>query len=453
MFVTKQIILFPFVTGCCFKKHHTHSFQKLRATQNLLSGVGGTTATNPYHPTAASSAPPALDSNMEMDPELARYLNRSYWEQQKQQQDEAKPMATTIPSAPASSSTSTFSSFATVNNIVISNLAKVSEKYQNGETDELDQFVGALRSNLEIFVNRMKSNSSRGRSIANDTAVQTLFMNITAMHSQLLKYSQDEEDSRARYEGLQDKLNQIKDARAALDALREDHREKLRLEKEEAERQKQIQMARKLEIMRQKKQNYLEYQRQITMQRMQEQEREMQLRQEQQRQQYMARGVMPPGVMPPPQAAYMPPPPQQQGYSPGGSADGSPVHGAFPPPQGHYPPAPPPQFRTPEYQPYNVPVQGMVPGQPQVTQGPYQNQMVLPPGSIPPQHLTANGPSSIASHPSLSGPISSNSNQPPNLSAVGNPGQPVIMAHGSGAPPPDQPAPTNPPEAELISFD
>lgn len=58
----------------------------------------------------------------------------------------------------------------------------------------------------------------------------------------------------ACYERLQDKLNQARDARAALDALREEHRDKLRLEAEEAERQRQIQMAYKLEIMRKKKQ-------------------------------------------------------------------------------------------------------------------------------------------------------------------------------------------------------
>ena len=55
-------------------------------------------------------------------------------------------------------------------------------------------------------------------------------------------------------ESLQDKLAQIQDAREALDALREDHREKKRREAEEAERQRQIQLAQKLEIMRQKKQ-------------------------------------------------------------------------------------------------------------------------------------------------------------------------------------------------------
>lgn len=48
------------------------------------------------------------------------------------------------------------------------------------------------RSQVEIFVNRMKSNSSRGRSIANDSSVQTLFLNITAMHSRFVsKYNLD----------------------------------------------------------------------------------------------------------------------------------------------------------------------------------------------------------------------------------------------------------------------
>lgn len=89
------------------------------------------------------------------------------------------------------------------------------------------------------------------------------------------------------YEGLQDKVAQIKESRLALDALREEHREKLRREAEEAERQRQLQMAHKLEIMRKKKQEYLQYQRQLALQRIQEQEREMQMRQEQQKQQYI----------------------------------------------------------------------------------------------------------------------------------------------------------------------
>lgn len=96
------------------------------------------------------------------------------------------------------------------------------------------------------------------RSIANDTSVQSLFMNITAMHSQLLRYIQEHDDRRIHFERLQDKLTQVKDARAALDSLREEHSEKLRREAEEAERQKQLQMMLKLEIMRKKKQEFLQ---------------------------------------------------------------------------------------------------------------------------------------------------------------------------------------------------
>lgn len=220
---------------------------------------------SPINNTPRSLSPQQEEQNM--DPELARYLNRTYWES-RQKDDADRP---TSPSAPSP----------------MSNASSVKQQINGVVDPEMDEFVQTLKSQVEIFVNRMKSNSSRGRSIANDSSVQTLFMNITAMHSRLLRYIQQQDDSRLYYEGLQDKLAQIKDARAALDALREEHCEKLRRQAEEAERQRQLQMAHKLEIMRKKKQEYLQYQRQLALQRIQEQEREMQMRQEQQKQQYL----------------------------------------------------------------------------------------------------------------------------------------------------------------------
>lgn len=102
----------------------------------------------------------------------------------------------------------------------------------------------------------------------------------------LLRYIRNQEDKRVYYEGLQDKLTQIKDGRAALDALREEHREKLLREKQEADIKKQQQMAMKLEIMRKKKQEYFEYQRELALSKVQEEKRELQMRQEIQKQQY-----------------------------------------------------------------------------------------------------------------------------------------------------------------------
>ncbi|XP_043280709.1 hepatocyte growth factor-regulated tyrosine kinase substrate [Venturia canescens] len=249
--------------------------EKKRATSAVKTSSSPIARTT-HSPTLSPNASPSRVRDEESDnPELAKYLNRKYWEQRQSMIEEhsSRPDVTS-PSAPNIGSPMP-------QRIMV-------PKQQNGEVDnEMEEFVSNLRSQVEIFVNRMKSNSSRGRSIANDSFFQALFMNITAMHSKLLRYIQEHDDNRVCYEGLQDKLAQMKDARAALDALREEHRDKLRREAEEAERQRQLQMAHKLDIMRKKKQEYLQYTRQLALQKIQEQERELQMRQEHQKQQYI----------------------------------------------------------------------------------------------------------------------------------------------------------------------
>lgn len=121
---------------------------------------------------------------------------------------------------------------------------------------EIFQFHGDLRRLLDIYVNRMKSDSARGRSITNDTAVQSLFLQLQHLHPRLLAYIKYKEDARAYYELLQDKLTQLKDAREALNALRQETYEKKRREMEERERQRQLQIAQKLQLMRAQKQSY-----------------------------------------------------------------------------------------------------------------------------------------------------------------------------------------------------
>jgi len=142
---------------------------------------------------------------------------------------------------------------------------------------------------LEIFVNRMKSDSMRGRSITNDTAVQSLFLQLQQYQPKLLGFIKYQEDGRAYYESLQDKLTQLKDAREALNALRHDFYEKKKREFEERERQRQIAIAQKLQHMRQQKQSYYQYQNDLNIRRLQEQERDSHLRLEQQRQLVMMR--------------------------------------------------------------------------------------------------------------------------------------------------------------------
>ena len=72
------------------------------------------------------------------------------------------------------------------------------QKFQNGEVNDEEEFLHALQSSLEIFVNRMKSNSQRGRSIANDSSVQTLFMAINTWHPKLMKHISEREEARSK---------------------------------------------------------------------------------------------------------------------------------------------------------------------------------------------------------------------------------------------------------------
>ncbi|XP_051987998.1 hepatocyte growth factor-regulated tyrosine kinase substrate isoform X3 [Xyrauchen texanus] len=297
-----------------------------------------------------SSAPPAstlytspvnssAPSAEEVDPELARYLNRTYWEKK---QEEARKSPT--PSAPAPVSlpepvpiSQPVESHTPVQPI------NIVEQYQNGESEENhEQFLKALQNAVTTFLNRMKSNHMRGRSITNDSAVLSLFQSINNMHPQLLEILNQLDEKRLYYEGLQDKLAQVRDARAALNALRDEHREKLRRAAEEAERQRQMQLAQKLEIMRQKKQEYLAMQRQLAIQRLQEQEKERQMRLEQQKHTIQMRAQMPAFSLPYAQMQSLPhnvaggvvyppagPPSYPGTFSPAGSVEGSPMHGAY----------------------------------------------------------------------------------------------------------------------------
>ncbi|XP_036198043.1 hepatocyte growth factor-regulated tyrosine kinase substrate isoform X2 [Myotis myotis] len=310
-------------------------------------------ASSLYASPVNSSAPLAED----MDPELARYLNRNYWEKK---QEEARKSPT--PSAPAplaeptaqpveahaapaaaveASLPETDPQPVTSSGGLFSECARPQQQFQNGESEESHaQFLKALQNAVSTFVNRMKSNHVRGRSITNDSAVLSLFQSINGMHPQLLELLNQLDERRLYYEGLQDKLAQIRDARGALSALREEHREKLRRAAEEAERQRQIQLAQKLEIMRQKKQEYLEVQRQLAIQRLQEQEKERQLRLEQQKQTIQMRAQMPAFSLPYAQLQAMPaaggvlyqpsgPTSFPGTYSPAGSVEGSPMHTVY----------------------------------------------------------------------------------------------------------------------------
>ncbi|XP_037544971.1 hepatocyte growth factor-regulated tyrosine kinase substrate isoform X4 [Nematolebias whitei] len=432
-----------------------------------------------------SSAPSAED----VDPELARYLNRTYWEKK---QEEARKSPT--PSAPAPVSLAEplpSISQPVESHVPVQPVSIVEQQYQNGESEENhEQFLKALQNAVTTFLNRMKSNHMRGRSITNDSAVLSLFQSINNMHPQLLEILNQLDEKRLYYEGLQDKLAQVRDARAALNALRDEHREKLRRAAEEAERQRQIQLAQKLEIMRQKKQEYLEMQRQLAIQRLQEQEKERQMRLEQQKHTIQMRAQMPAFPLPYAQMQSLPPnvaggvvyqpgaPPSYPGtFSPAGSVEGSPMHNMYMNQPGQTAPGPyqampsaatdPNMVNTYMYQAAGANGQPP-PGQaPPTTSPPYSNYQPTPTQAY--QAAPTNGMAYMSYQPyTMQNMISALPGQDPNMPPQQPymPGQPPM--YQQAAPPggpqqqqqPQQPQ-QQPPhivqhsntEAQLISFD
>jgi growth factor-regulated tyrosine kinase substrate len=159
-------------------------------------------------------------------------------------------------------------------------------------------FITSVKSQLEIFVNRIKSNLSRGRTVINGGSLETFYSKITPMHQKLLQYIQQQDEKRLYFERLQDKLVQVKDTCAALNAMREDHKAALQQEAAFVEQQRQIQLAMKLDVLRQRKQQYQQYQHQMTLQQVHQQEQEMAMRMEHQRQSYLNNSMYGPTSLP-----------------------------------------------------------------------------------------------------------------------------------------------------------
>ena len=145
------------------------------------------------------------------------------------------------------------------------------------KANDREKFTKNLSMSLDIFLNRMRADQVRGKPIAMDMTVQTLFKQVSELHPKLLEMMHDAEERRTHWEQLADKVNMISDARTALNALRDEHKQEVRRRAEEAERQRQILLAQKLEMMRQKKRQYLETQRAATLARMAENQAQLQV--------------------------------------------------------------------------------------------------------------------------------------------------------------------------------
>ncbi|KAL3981499.1 VHS domain family protein [Acanthocheilonema viteae] len=271
--------------------------------------INGSTHDGELNKSVYKGAAPSIASDMPassgvayVDPELARYLNRDYWQQRKNEQRNSVSAVLTVdgqqkiptPTAPPPSESSRCApshdhdgtvsliapSFASTTKQLESDTTAASHfiSTEEEETAETMEFCRQLVEQVTVMDNRIRSNVARNRSVVNDTAIQSLFIRLTEMHAQVMARMNKLEDQRNHFESLQDSLAHIQEARQAIDALREDHERQKQARIMEEQRLKQIQMQQKVDLMRQKKHEMILHQRQMALLRFQQQEQEMQMK-------------------------------------------------------------------------------------------------------------------------------------------------------------------------------
>ncbi|VDK40378.1 unnamed protein product [Taenia asiatica] len=252
--------------------------QRLQTPPTLLQQAKLPKSSSSTVPPAVPVQPPsdvASDLATEVDPELAHYLNRNYWTGRAAATDSDSTIGGFSPSAPAFPPPVNPDYAPSVPDPSIEKpqdleraLVSVEMPAEGSElpgvppltSAKQEEFIAALRKSLDVFSNRMRVCSQRGRQVTTDSTLQTLFKTLHQMNLQLMQYSNDLEVRRTSLEKLQDQVSQIREAREALDDLRRDYAEQRRREEEEAHRQRQILMMQKVEVLRQQKRDAMEAQ-------------------------------------------------------------------------------------------------------------------------------------------------------------------------------------------------
>ena len=238
---------------------------------SLYNGIKPETDLGGYKGAAEPSTAPPPDETSS-DP-LARYLNRDYWQQKKEGKLEEWAASSTTgalsatappPSEPSIAPSICSTLMGPDENSLNAEIAAMSLGVSNGlnnsvgddakaQADDTMRWCQSIKDQVSVMDNRIRSNLARGRPVFNDSAIQDLFTRLTEFHSHVLSRMHTLDEQRGYYEGLQDHLANIGEARQAIDEMRDEHERKRQERLAEEQRLRQAQMQQTLEMMRMKK--------------------------------------------------------------------------------------------------------------------------------------------------------------------------------------------------------
>lgn len=179
-------------------------------------------------------------------PQLSRYLDRGYWEQRRQQQHQED--------------TSTGPYHQQQQQPGVAPFPTTPQETGEGGSSSSNPMLSSIKNTLDLFVRRMQEVNASGRSIATDMSVQTMFQSLTAMHPQLLAEIESLKKETEKQQGVLQSLDEVKEARVSLDAMRRQHQDKMKQQQEELMMLARMQVEQKRALLQQLKAEDMAYQ-------------------------------------------------------------------------------------------------------------------------------------------------------------------------------------------------
>jgi growth factor-regulated tyrosine kinase substrate len=249
------------------QKQSLHSYYGTGSSSSTAAPVDYHPAPVDYHPvpsySSAAESRPSAPQAVSTNPEMARYEDRAYWERRRaeqQQLEEEYEMPNIMPSASAVASASAVIKPSSPE-------ARAVGVVEEDERGDYQTLIDSLQRTIGLFTTRMQQVSASGKSVALDSSVQSLFHSLNAMHPQLLSQIETQGQAKDYYDGLEKKLQGVKEARTSLNRMRRQNREKQQQLEEERMMLERLQMQQKIELLRQQRKEEEHHQEMLRQQR------------------------------------------------------------------------------------------------------------------------------------------------------------------------------------------
>lgn len=118
-------------------------------------------------------------------------------------------------------------------------------------TAEDVEFIKSMSNGVSLFEQKLERVKKRGGGVASDNSIQAIFRSLAVMHPDLLSRIDNIEEEKSSYDGLKEKLGQIRSAATQLKEVQKEQQAKLEQQRAEQAMLEKIQLEQKMKLLEQ----------------------------------------------------------------------------------------------------------------------------------------------------------------------------------------------------------